>query len=85
MDRAQIIKGWVDSDGNTHEKIFDVALSDGRADGSKPVGNSVYIETGEYSNDIGNVEFLTTWADPNFDATQHAFYYLRVIEIPTPR
>lgn len=85
LDRAQIIKGWVDSNGNTQEKIYDVALSDERTDGSIPVGNTVDLKTAKYSNDIGDVEFFTTWSDPEFDATQGAFYYLRVLEIPTPR
>ena len=85
LDRAQIIKGWVDADGETHEKIYDVALSDGRADGSTPVGNTVDLKTAKYSNDIGAVQFFTIWTDPKFDASQNAFYYVRVIEIPTPR
>jgi hypothetical protein len=85
LDRAQIIKGWVDADGNTHEKIYDVALSDNRTDGKTPVGNTVDLKTAKYSNDIGAVQFFTTWTDPEFDATQYAFYYVRIIEIPTPR
>ncbi|WP_171022363.1 DUF3604 domain-containing protein [Thalassotalea litorea] len=85
LDRAQIIKGWVDSDGNVQEKIFDVALSDDRTDGSQMLESTVDLATGKYTNDIGASAFLLTWKDPEFDASQHAFYYLRVLEIPTPR
>ncbi len=85
LDRVQIIKGWVDTDGETHEKIYDVALSDERTDGATPVGNTVDLKTAKYSNDIGDVQFFTTWTDPEFDATQNVFYYVRVLEIPTPR
>ena len=85
LDRVQIIKGWVDETGKTQEKIFNVALSDGRTNGSIPVGNTVDLKTAKYSNTIGNTEFFITWTDPNFDASQNAFYYVRVIEIPTPR
>jgi len=85
LDRVQIIKGWVDTDGETHENIYDVALSDERTDGATPVGNTVDLKTAKYSNDIGDVQFFTTWTDPEFDATQNVFYYVRVLEIPTPR
>lgn len=85
LDRVQIIKGWVDTNGETHEEIYNVALSDNRKDGAIPVGNTVDLKTAKYSNNIGDVEFLTTWSDAEFDAKQHAFYYVRVIEIPTPR
>ncbi|PHS63290.1 MAG: hypothetical protein COB12_09700 [Flavobacterium sp.] len=85
LDRVQIIKGWVDANGETHEKIYNVALSDDRIDGKIPVGNTVDLKTAKYSNTIGAVQFFTTWTDPEFDATQNAFYYVRVIEIPTPR
>ena len=85
LDRVQIIKGWVDSKGETHEKIYDVALSDNRSDGKIPVGNTVDLKTAKYSNSIGSVQFFTTWTDAEFDISQNAFYYARVIEIPTPR
>jgi len=85
LDRAQIIKGWVDKNGDTHEKIYDVALSDNRKDGAIAVGNTVDLKTAKYTNEIGDVEFFTVWTDPDFDASQNAFYYARVIEIPTPR
>lgn len=89
LDRVQIIKGWVDSEGTTHEKIFNVAWSGEReldADGNLPsVGNTVNLSDATYENSIGNTSFLTTWTDPDFDSTQGAFYYVRVLEIPTPR
>ncbi len=85
LDRVQIIKGWVDATGATQEKIYNVALSDGRTDGSVSVGNTVDLKTAKYSNTIGDTEFFMTWADPDFDAEQNAFYYVRVLEIPTPR
>ncbi len=89
LDRVQVIKGWVDKKGQTQEKIFNVAWSDNRTltpDGKiSAVGNTVDIETATYSNDIGAVTLQTIWKDPEFDATLAAFYYLRVLEIPTPR
>jgi hypothetical protein len=90
LDRIQIVKGWLDKDGKTHERIYDVAVSDGRtidADGrcKTPVGNTVDIEAANWTNTIGASELATVWADPDFDPEQSAFYYARVIEIPTPR
>lgn len=89
LDRIQIIKGWIDDRGNSHERIFDVALADGRkpdADGKiEPVGNSVNISEASYSNTIGDVELATLWTDSEFEPSQWAFYYARVLEIPTPR
>ncbi len=89
LDRAQVIKGWVDDSGKQHEKIFNVALSDNRVPNAKgiipPVGNTVDIKNASYTNDIGDVEFLITWTDPEFSASQYCFYYVRVLEIPTPR
>ncbi len=90
LDRIQIIKGWLDDDGDTHERIYDVAVSGGReigADGRahEPVGNTVDIETASYTNTIGAALIGTHWVDPDFDASQNAFYYVRVLEIPTPR
>ena len=89
LDRIQVIKGWVDREGKTHETIHDVAWSDGRAraaDGTlPPVGNTVNLETATYTNTIGDAELAATWTDPAFDPSQPAFYYARVIEIPTPR
>ncbi len=89
LDRVQVIKGWVDADGESHEKIYDVALGGQdrvNEDGSiNPVGNSVDLETAKYTNTIGGQELATLWTDPDYDQTQRAFYYVRVIEIPTPR
>jgi hypothetical protein len=88
LDRVQIIKGWTDSDGNTHEKIYDVVWSDNRkpgSDGKLPaVGNTVDIATASWTNTIGASELATVWTDPNFNANERAFYYARVLEIPTP-
>ncbi len=89
LDRVQVIKGWVDADGTSHEKVFDVAWSDGRVPGADgklpPVGNTVNLETGTVENSIGAAEFSTLWTDPTFDASERAFYYVRVIQIPTIR
>ena len=90
LDRIQVIKGWLDSDGNTHERIYDVAVSDGREiapDGrcKTLVGNTVNVEEATYTNAIGAPFLQAFWTDPNFNPSQRAFYYVRVIEIPTPR
>jgi hypothetical protein len=90
LDRIQIIKGWLDKDGKTHERIYDVAVSDGRKidkDGrcKTPVGNTVDMEAANWTNTIGASELAAVWTDPDFDPNQKAFYYGRVIEIPTPR
>jgi hypothetical protein len=89
LDRIQIVKGWLDKQGNTHERVYDVAWSDNRepnADGKLPaVGNTVDLEAASWTNTIGASELLSVWTDPDFDSQQAAFYYGRVIEIPTPR
>jgi len=89
LDRVQVIKGWIDDRGDLHEKVYDVAWSDNRqpgADGKLPfVGNTVDLEAANWTNTIGASELATTWADPDFDADESAFYYVRVLEIPTPR
>ena len=89
LDRIQIIKGWLDADGATHEKIYNVAWSTGRdidTDGQLPsVGNTVDLEAANWTNTIGASELATVWIDPDFDPKDKAFYYARVIEIPTPR
>ncbi len=90
LDRIQIVKGWLDAKGKTHERIYDVAVSDDRKIGSDgrardPVGNTVDVEKATYTNTIGAAFLTSHWTDPNFDPKQHAFYYVRVLEIPTPR
>ena len=89
LDRVQVIKGWVDKNGETHEKIYDVAWSDNRqkeANGKLPiVGNTVNTSTATYTNSIGAIQLQTIWRDSDFDPAISAFYYLRVLEIPTPR
>ena len=88
LDRIQIVKGWMDSRGDTHEQVYDVAWSDNRQpgpDGKLPsVGSTVDLENATWTNSIGSPELITVWRDPDFDPTQKAFYYARVLEIPTP-
>jgi hypothetical protein len=90
LDRIQIIKGWLDKKGKTQERIYDVAVSGGRKIGKdgrckKPVGNTVDLEAANWLNTIGASELAAVWTDPDFDPKEKAFYYARVIEIPTPR
>jgi hypothetical protein len=89
LDRIQIIKGWLGDDGETYEQVYDVAWSGDRrvgSDGKLPaVGNTVDVENANWTNTIGASELATVWTDPDFDPGQRAFYYARVIEIPTPR
>ena len=89
LDRIQIVKGWLDAKGKTHEKVYDVAWSGGRemdANGVlPPVGNTVDVASANWTNTIGASELATVWTDPDFDPKQSAFYYARVLEIPTPR
>jgi uncharacterized protein DUF3604 len=89
LDRIQIVKGWLDAKGDTHEQVYDVVWSGNRAkgaDGKVPaVGNTVDIPNATWTNTIGAPELISVWTDPSFDATQRAFYYVRVLEIPTPR
>lgn len=88
LDRIQIVKGWPDAEGQTHEKVHDVAWSGDRRpadDGTlPPVGNTVDIANANWTNTIGASELATVWTDPDFDPAQHAFYYARVLEIPPP-
>jgi Protein of unknown function (DUF3604) len=89
LDRIQVIKGWVDKTGKTQEKVYDVVWSGDRkpgSDGKLPmVGNTVDVPNAAYTNSIGAPELIKVWRDPEFDPTLRAFYYVRVIEIPTPR
>jgi len=90
LDRYQIVKGWLDKSGKLQEKVYDVAWSGGRKPDAKsgklpPVGNTVDVANANWTNTIGAPELIAVWRDPDFDANQPAFYYGRVIEIPTPR
>lgn len=89
LDRVQIVKGWVDADGIAQEHVYDVAWSDNRLageDGKLPaVGNTVDLSRPSWTNTIGSPELGAVWQDPDFDPVLQAFYYARVIEIPTPR
>ena len=91
LDRIQIVKGWLDADGVTHETVFNVAWGDAherelQPDGKLPaVGNTVDVADASWTNTIGDAELVGFWQDPQFDAAQPAVYYSRVIEIPTPR
>ena len=91
LDRVQIIKGWRDSDGALHEKVYDIAWGDADTrpvgpDGKiSPVGNTVNVAEATWANSIGDSQLSTVWIDPDFDPDESAFYYVRVLEIPTPR
>jgi hypothetical protein len=89
LDRIQIVKGWLDNKGNTHERVYDVVWSGDRkhdSNGKLPsVGNTVDVKEATWTNTIGASELITVWNDPDFDPQYRAFYYARVIEIPTPR
>ncbi len=91
LDRIQVVKGWLDAKGEVHEKVYDAVWGDADkrqpgADGKLPaVGNTVDLENATWTNTIGDPELITVWQDPDFDARQSAFYYARVLEIPTPR
>ena len=89
LDRVQIIKGWYQK-GLPREKVYDVTWSDNRKPSPEtgklpPVGNTVDIKKATYTNDIGDTQLSAVWTDPDFDPSQHAVYYVRVLEIPTPR
>ncbi len=91
LDRVQVIKGWLDKDGKTHEKIYDVVWGNASrrkigANGKlPPVGDTVDVSRATWTNTIGDPELMGVWKDPDFVPSQRAFYYLRVLEIPTPR
>jgi hypothetical protein len=90
LDRVQVIKGWLDQNGELHERIYDVAVSDDREIGSDgrcktEVGTTVDLDSATYTNTIGDALLAGYWKDPEFDPKQQAFYYVRVLEIPTPR
>jgi hypothetical protein len=90
LDRVQIVKGWLDGEGELRETIYNVALSDGRKENKRTgkvpaVGSTVDVENASYTNAIGDPYLSAIWEDPEFDPKERAFYYVRVIEIPTPR
>jgi hypothetical protein len=89
LDRIQIVKGWLDAAGALHEQVYDVVWSGGRQPGADgklpPVGDTVDVANATWTNTIGAPELIAVWSDPAFDPAQRAFYYARVIEIPTPR
>lgn len=90
LDRVQVVKGWVDAKGETQERIYDVAVSGGRTIDATgrcrtPVGNTVDVANATYTNNIGAPQLSAFWQDPDFDPKQRAFYYVRALEIPTPR
>jgi hypothetical protein len=89
LDRVQIVKGWLNANGETEERVYDVAWSGDRkldGEGKLPaVGNTVDVATGTFTNSIGSPELISVWTDPEFDPSVRAFYYARVLEIPTPR
>ena len=90
LDRLQIVKGWLDGNGDRHEQVYDVVLSDGRevdpeTGKAPPVGSTVNIAEATYANTIGEPTLAAVWTDPDFDPDERAFYYVRVIEIPTLR
>lgn len=90
LDRAQIVKGWLDGEGALQEKVHDVAWSGDRTPHPEtgkvgPVGSTVDLTTATYDNSIGAADLAVVWQDPDFDPTERAFYYARVIEIPRPR
>ena len=89
LDRVQVIKGWLDASGETHERIYDVACADGRAIVNRrcerAVGSTVDVADASYTNTIGDPLLTAHWVDPDFDPEQSALYYVRVLEIPKPR
>jgi hypothetical protein len=89
LDRVQMVKGWIDADGKQHERVHDIVWSGDRKPDARgklpPVGNTVDAKKGTYGNTIGESQLSGTWSDADFDPSRHAFYYVRVLEIPTPR
>ena len=89
LDRVQVVKGWLGADGKSHEQVYDVKWAGDRKPGTNgklpPLGNTVDLKTATYTNSIGAAELVARWTDPSFDPKLKAFYYVRVLEIPTPR
>jgi hypothetical protein len=89
LDRIQVVKGWIDAAGELHERVYDIAVSDDREIGddghaTRAVGSTVDVESATYTNTIGDALLGAFWEDPDFDPSRRAFYYVRVLEIPTP-
>lgn len=91
LDRVQMVKGWRDRAGTLHEKVYDIAWSNtktrkpNRKGKLPPVGNTVDVAEATWTNTIGHEQLTTVWRDPDFNSADQAFYYVRVLEIPTPR
>ena len=90
LDRVQVVKGWLERDGSLQEKVYDVAWSGDRSPDPRtgklpPVGSTVNVEAATYDNSVGTAQLAAVWEDPDFDAKERAFYYVRVLEIPRPR
>ena len=88
LDRVQVIKGWLDDDGETHERVYDVTWAGQRTAVNGKVaaiGSTVDAARATYENTVGSAELATVWVNPDFDPKERAFYYVRVLEIPTPR
>lgn len=88
LDRIQVVKAWLDEDDRAHEKVFNVAASDDRKINNNAlasVGNTVDVEAASYTNTIGSAQLATVWQDPEFNPDRQALYYVRVLQIPTPR
>ena len=79
LERVQVIKGWTNKDGSSSEKVYDIDLA------SDAGSNTVNLKTATYSNNIGEAQFISFWKDSDFNPNEQAFYYVRIIEIPTPR
>jgi hypothetical protein len=88
LDRVQVVKGWLNAKGEPEERVYDAICSDDRTIESdrcsSPVGNTVDVQNARYTNDIGDALLMGYWEDPHFDPGKRAFYYVRVLEIPTP-
>lgn len=89
LDRVQVIKGWLDAAGQTHEKIYDIAWSDGRVPNAEgvlpPVASTVDLDKATYTDESGSAQLGAVWQDPDFNPAESSFYYVRVIQVPTPR
>ena len=89
LDRIQVVKGWIDKENQTRERVFDVAWSEDRVnlenDRIAPIQSTVDLTSGRYENSVGEDSFAVLWTDPDFTPADKSFYYVRVLEIPTPR